>query len=285
MPPKHSLGKGLGAMFPDLLTDMTDRPAFITCGIEELVPNRFQPRQNFRDAEQQRLVQSIRKNGIIQPILARKSEHGYEIIAGERRWRAAQEAGLPEVPVILREATDRDLAEVSLIENLQREDLDPVEEAHAYQTLIATFGLSQEDVSAKVGRDRSTVANTLRLLKLPGEALQALTDKKISAGHGRALLAFESPGEQRRALALILKRNLSVRETENLVQLWKRPVKAGKASQRDPYVMDLEKTLSSSLKAAVTIQQGRKKGSIQIAFQSTDELNRLSRLLMETPLR
>ena len=279
MPPKYSLGKGLGAMFPDLLTDVNNRPAFITCGIEELVPNRFQPRRRFRDAEQSELVQSIRKAGIIQPILVRKADSGYEIIAGERRWRAAQTVGLSKVPVIVREATDRDVAEWSLIENLQREDLDPIEEAQAYQTLMEQFGLSQEDVSSRVGRDRSTVANTVRLLKLPDEARRALTERAISAGHGRALLALDSPADQRRALNLIIRRRLSVRQTESLIRLWKRTPKAGAARRKDPYIADLEKTLSSTLKNAVRIRQGRKKGSIEIAFQDVEELNRLSRLL------
>ncbi len=279
MPPKYSLGKGLGAMFPDLLTDVNNRPAFITCGIEELVPNRFQPRRRFRDAEQSELVQSIRKAGIIQPILVRKADSGYEIIAGERRWRAAQTVGLSKVPVIVREATDRDVAEWSLIENLQREDLDPIEEAQAYQTLMEQFGLSQEDVSSRVGRDRSTVANTVRLLKLPDEARRALTERAISAGHGRALLALDSPADQRRALNLIIRRRLSVRQTESLIRLWKRTPKAGAARRKDPYIADLEKTLSSTLKTAVRIRQGRKKGSIEIAFQDVEELNRLSRLL------
>lgn len=267
-------------MFPDLLTDASNRPAFITCGIEALVPNRFQPRRNFRDTEQHQLVQSIRQNGIVQPILVRRVDEGYEIIAGERRWRAAQKAGLSEVPVIVREATDRDLAEVSLIENLQREDLDPIEEANAYQTLMETFGLSQEEVSSRVGRDRSTVANTVRLLKLPGEARQAIIDRKISAGHGRALLALDTLGEQRRILAQVLKNCLSVRETEALVQRSKRPLPPATAKRKDPYVADLERTLSRTVKSPVKIHQGRKKGYIQIAFQNTEELNRLSRLLL-----
>lgn len=280
MPPKQSLGKGLGAMFPDLLTDTSNRPAYFTCGIEALVPNRFQPRRTFRDAEQRQLVQSIRQNGIVQPILVRRSDEGYEIIAGERRWRAAQEAGLSEVPVIVREATDRDLAEVSLIENLQREDLDPIEEANAYQTLMETFGLSQEEVSSRVGRERSTVANTVRLLKLPGEVRQAIVDRKISAGHGRALLALDTAGEQRRALVQVLKNRLSVRQTEALVQRAKRPVSPNTARRKDPYVQDLERTLSRTVKSPVKIHQGRKKGYIQILFQNTEELNRLSRLLL-----
>ena len=167
MPPKDTLGKGLGAMFPDLLNHIGDRPSFVQCGIEELAPNRFQPRRNFNDDDQRELVASVKKSGIIQPIIVRKADNGYEIIAGERRWRAAQTAGLKEVPIIIRKAEDRDLAELSLIENLQREALNPIEEADAYQTLLNRFSLSQEEISTRVGKDRSTIANTIRLLKLP----------------------------------------------------------------------------------------------------------------------
>ena len=157
MPPKNSLGKGLGAMFPDLLEGFNDRPAFVMCGIEELAPNRFQARRDFNDKQQQPLVSSIKKSGIIQPIIVRKAGAGYEIIAGERRWRAAQQAGLQSVPVIIRAAQDLDVAELSLIENIQREALNPLEEAEAYQTLTGRFGLSQEDLATRVGKDLSLI--------------------------------------------------------------------------------------------------------------------------------
>ncbi|MGZ3608167.1 MAG: ParB/RepB/Spo0J family partition protein, partial [Syntrophales bacterium] len=218
MQPKSSLGKGLGALFPDLLDNVITRPSYIVCGIEELSPNQFQARKDFSDREQKRLVASIKKNGIIQPIVVRRSDSGYEIIAGERRWRAAQEAGLKEVPVIIREAPDEAAAELSLLENLLRENLNPLEEAEAYQTLINKFSLSQEEVSARVGKDRSTVANTLRLLKLPREIRAALINKTISSGHARSILMLDSAGEQIRLLNIITKKALSVRETEGLIQ-------------------------------------------------------------------
>jgi ParB family chromosome partitioning protein len=226
MPPKSSLGKGLGAMFPDLLNDISARPSFIMCGIEELTPNRFQSRKEFSDQEQKRLVTSIKKNGIIQPIVVRRSGSAYEIIAGERRWRAAQEAGLKEVPIIVRDAEDSQAAELSLIENVQREGLNSLDEAEAYRTLMTKFGLSQEELSARVGKDRSTIANTIRLLKLPAEIKKALIDKTISSGHARALLMLDTPGEQIKVLNIILKKTLSVRETESLIQrLKKKPAK------------------------------------------------------------
>jgi ParB family chromosome partitioning protein len=218
MAQKNALGKGLGAMFPDLLNDIGRKTPLATCGIEELRPNRYQPRKDFNDRDQKQLVASIKKSGIIQPIVVRRQNQGYEIIAGERRWRAAQAAGLKDVPIVVREATDREAAEMSLIENIQREELNPLEEADAYVTLMEKFNLSQEDISSQVGKDRSTIANTVRLLKLPAKAKTALVEKKITSGHARCLLAFTSAGEQIKALDLILKKGLNVRETERLIQ-------------------------------------------------------------------
>jgi len=179
MPRKDSLGRGLGALFPDLLNPVGERPALVLCGIEELAPNRFQPRTDFHDEEQNELIASVKANGVIQPIIVRKAEVGYEIIAGERRWRAAQASGLKEVPVIIRKASDREVAEWSLVENIQRASLNPIEEATAYQTLSQKFFLSQEEISHRVGKDRSTINNTMRLLKLPKEIQKDLIDKKI----------------------------------------------------------------------------------------------------------
>ena len=280
MPPKSSLGKGLGAMFPDLLNDVSKRPSFITCGIEELSPNRFQSRKDFSDREQKRLVTSIKKNGIIQPIIVRRSDTGYEIIAGERRWRAAQEAGLKEVPIIVREAPDSEAAELSLIENVQREGLNPLEEADAYQTLINKFGLSQEELSSRVGKDRSTIANTIRLLKLPPEIKKALINRIISSGHARALLMVDTPGEQIKILTLILKKALSVRETESLVKKINKILPEKKTSKKDPFIRDLEKELSSRFMTETNIRQHKNRGAIEIKFTTAEELNRLVKLLI-----
>jgi len=280
MPPKSSLGKGLGAMFPDLLNDISARPSFIMCGIEELTPNRFQSRKEFSDQEQKRLVTSIKKNGIIQPIVVRRSGSVYEIIAGERRWRAAQEAGLKEVPIIVRDAEDSQAAELSLIENVQREGLNSLDEAEAYRMLMTTFGLSQEELSARVGKDRSTIANTIRLLKLPAEIKKSLLEKTISSGHARALLMLDTPGEQIKVLSIILKKALSVRETESLIQrLKKKPAKKS-AAKKDPVLRDLEKELSSLFMTAIQIRRQKNKGSIEIRFNTAEELQRLVALLM-----
>lgn len=282
MPPKNSLGKGLGAMFPDLLEGFNDRPAFVMCGIEELAPNRFQARRDFNDKQQQQLVSSVKKSGIIQPIIVRKAGAGYEIIAGERRWRAAQQAGLQSVPVMIRAAQDLEVAELSLIENIQREALNPIEEAEAYQTLTGRFGLSQEDLAARVGKDRSTIANTLRLLKLPPAVKNALIEKKITTGHARPLLGIDAPKEQLKLLETILKKALSVRDTERLMQNLKKPAAAKNRLKKDPYVMDLERTLSKIMMSRVQIHLNQKKaGRIEIRFNSAEDLNRLVKILME----
>jgi len=282
MAQKNVLGKGLGAIFPDLLNDFDKKKTVFSCGIEELRPNRYQPRKNFNDGTQKQLVASIKSTGIIQPIVVRKFDNGYEIIAGERRWRAAQASGLKDVPIVIREATDMQAAEMSLIENIQREELNPLEEATAYVTLIETFKLSQEEISSRAGKDRSTIANTIRLLKLPAKVKAALVEKKISAGHARCLLACSSMEEQITALALILKKDLNVRETERLIQnAKKRLSEKTPDSKKDRFLNDLEKALASKFMAKVQIKGSAKKGLIEIRYTSMDELNRLSGFILD----
>lgn len=281
MAQKNALGKGLGAIFPDLLNDLDKKAPLSTCGIEELRPNRFQPRKNFNDTEQKKLVASIKTSGIIQPIIVRKIEKGYEIIAGERRWRAAQAAGLKDVPIVVRTATDKDSAELSLIENIQREELNPLEEAAAYVTLTEKFALSQEEISTRVGKDRSTVANTMRLLKLPAKVKAALIDKKISAGHARCLLSCLSVDDQLAALDAIIKKDLNVRETERLIQNLKKRPASKKHVAKDRFLGDLEKAMSSKLITKVKIKGTPKKGTIEVRYNTMDELNRLSGLILD----
>ena len=282
MPQKSSLGKGLGAMFPELLETTSDKSPFILCGIEELFPNRFQARKTFDQQDLADLVASIRESGIIQPIVARKADSGYEIIAGERRWRAAQVIGLKKVPVVLRDVPDVDVALLSIIENLQRADLNPVEEGMAYQNVMKGFGLSQEEVSLKVGKDRSTVANMVRLLRLPQEIKNALTSKTLSAGHARALLALTSDAEQLLAFRQIMKRGLNVRETETLIKRLKKtghpvPVKEKKKNE----ILDLEEALSKTLMTRVYVKSSKKGGVIEIRFHSPKDLDRLVKILLE----
>ncbi|HPD57566.1 MAG TPA: ParB/RepB/Spo0J family partition protein [Smithellaceae bacterium] len=281
MAQKNALGKGLGAIFPDLLNDLDKKASAHTCGIEELHPNRYQPRKTFNDEEQKKLVASIKTSGIIQPIVVRRSGKGYEIIAGERRWRAAQAAGLKDVPIVVREATDREAAEMSLIENIQREELNPLEEAAAYVTLTEKFSLSQEEISTRVGKDRSTVANTMRLLKLPTKIKAALTEKKITAGHARCLLACSSTEEQLSALDAIIKRDLNVRETERLIQKLKKAPADKKRVAKDRFLSDLEKAISKKLQTKVEIKGSPKKGTIEVRYTSMDELNRLSGRILD----
>ena len=281
MPRKDSLGKGLGAMFPDLISHVGYRPSFVMCGIEELCPNRFQPRTDFNDDAQNELIASIKKNGVIQPIIVRKAENGYEIIAGERRWRAAQASGLKEVPVIIRQASDRELAELSLVENIQRESLNPIEEARAYQTLTQEFSLSQEDIALRVGKDRSTIANTIRLLKLPEDIQKDLMDKKLTAGHARALISLDSPEQQIKTAKLIKKGDLNVRKTENLIKNIKKNRQENTKKAQNRYLDDIQNQLSSLLLTPVKIRTGKRSGVIEIKYANQEEMNRLVSLLLE----
>ncbi len=281
MAQKNALGKGLGAMFPDLLNDISNKTPLTVCGIEELRPNRYQPRKNFHEQDQKQLIASIKKSGVIQPIIVRRLDKGYEIIAGERRWRAAQAAGLKDVPVVVREASDMEAAEMSLIENIQREELNPLEEANAYATLMETFRLSQEEISTRVGKDRSTIANTVRLLKLPEKVKVALVEKKISSGHARSLLSLAAADDQDKILALIIKKGLNVRETEKLIQGSKAKQLEKKPVTKDRYLADLERALAAKLMAKVQIRGGSNKGAIEVSFKSMDELNRLAGLILD----
>lgn len=281
MTKRDTLGKGLGAIFSDLIDNSDDKPQFITCGIEELKPNKFQPRKFFDGDEQKKLIESIKKSGIIQPIVVRRIDEGYEIIAGERRWRAAQAARLKDVPIIIMDADDREVAELSLIENIQREDLNPIEEAEAYQNLVNQFNLSQEQISDRTGKDRSTVANSLRLLKLPPSIQKELITKTISSGHARALLSLNSQEEQEGVLKEIVNKGLSVREAESLVKKIKEVVIKKEKPQKSNDIISIETNLSHKLMTKVQISQSQKGGSIQIKFRTIDELNRLIDLIMD----
>ncbi len=281
MAKKNALGKGLGAIFTDLVDDSSGKPTFLMCGIEELSPNRYQPRKEFDGDEENNLVASIKKNGIIQPIIVRKSNSGYEIIAGERRWRAAQAAGLKDVPIIIRDAEDIDIAELSLIENIQREELNPVEEAEAYQTLVSKFKLSQEEISSRVGKDRTTIANFMRLLRLPPEAKDALAKKTISTGHGRSLLSLNSKDQQMATLKEILRKKLSVRETERLVKRLSSPEGKKKKPQKSSNLLDIEGKLARKFMTKVNIRPSKRGGTIEIRFVSNEDLDRLLTIIIK----
>lgn len=273
---KYNLGRGLDALIPK----GDNLEGYIVASINELKPNMFQPRKDFDDETISELASSIKEKGILQPLVVRTISGGYEIIAGERRWRAAQRAGITRVPIIIKEATDREVLELALIENLQREDLNPIEEAVAYQQLIDEFELTHEDVSRQIGKDRSTITNQLRLLKLPEEAKKALIAGDITAGHARAILSIESSAEAREALKAIQKQKLSVRKTEQLIQnISKRKKKDAKPRSDDIYIRQITDELKKSLSTQVRIVGKQGKGKIEIDYYSNEELERLTSIL------
>ncbi len=273
---RQALGKGLGALIPERPQPEPDRKrALQTCGIEEIRPNPLQPRKKFDEAQIEELAESVRQKGILQPLLVRRQGNGFELIAGERRWRAAQKAGVKEVPIIIRDVPEPEVLELSLIENIQRENLNAIEEGEAYRALMEQYQLTQEEVSQKVGKDRTTVTNTLRLLKLPPEIKDSLINGLLSMGHARAFLGLDAPEKQRQALRRVLAEGLSVRQTENLIKRLRvkdRPAPAKKNGDwRHPLAEELQRILGTK----VNIQSRGKRGRIEIEFYSLDELDRL----------
>jgi ParB family chromosome partitioning protein len=249
--------------------------------IEEVFPNRAQPRTRFDDAKLEELAQSIREHGVLEPILVRKRPAGgYEIVAGERRWRAAQRAGLKDVPVFVRELSAERAFEAALVENLQREDLNPIETARAFQRLCDEHGHTQDSIAERVGKDRSTVANALRLLKLPAEVLDLVEQGRLSEGHGRALLGAKDVTAMQKLAREALAKEWSVRETERHARGTMRTTGATKAAGPSANVRDLETKLTHAMGTKVTLADRRGKGQIQIRFASYDELDRLLEKLM-----
>jgi ParB family transcriptional regulator, chromosome partitioning protein len=286
---RPALGKGLSALIPDVPEPLDAPRSWLEIDIDLLEPNDYQPRGRMEDEGLDELAQSIRVNGIIQPIVARRTEgQRYQIIAGERRWRAAQRAGLHRVPVVIKDLgadEKRRRFEMALIENIQRENLNPIEEAQAYRRLVDEFGMTHEDVAAKVGKDRSSVANTLRLLKLPEEVQAEVAAGRLSMGHARAIVALSSDADQRRVARDVLARNLSVRETEAVV---KKATLAGGASsarqdvrKKDVHTRAAEEQLRLLLGTAVEIKRRGKRGIVAIAFANEDELQRIYEYLTE----
>lgn len=276
---RQALGKGLAALIPEKQSaDLEGKRAFHFCGIEEVQPNPFQPRKAFDDEHLQELVGSIREKGILQPLVVRRKGEGYELIAGERRWRAAQKAGIKEVPILIKDVPDSEILELSLIENIQREDLNPIEEAEAFKRLIDHFHLTQEEVSKRVGKDRTSVTNTIRLLRLPPEIRQCLVEGGISMGHARAFLSLEGPEKQRLALKKVLTASLSVRQTESLVKKLRSKGHSAPSKNNqewNPLVEELQRALGTKVK----IVGKRRRGRIEIEFYSPDELDRIIDLL------
>jgi ParB family chromosome partitioning protein len=269
---KPVLGRGLSALLPGK-DDVPRGNIANEVETDRLVPGRFQPRQDFAAEALEGLAASIREQGIVQPIVVVARGEKFEIVAGERRWRAAVQAGLTRVPIVVRERrSDKEMLELSLVENLQREDLNPLEAAAAYARLREEFHLTQEDVARRVGKDRTTIANALRLLKLPSSVREKIRDGSLSAGHARALAALVSADDQERLADEILRRALSVRQTEKRVASFSSEGKVTRERRSDPFTRDAEEKLTRRLKTRVKIARSRRGGKIVISFGSEEEL-------------
>jgi len=279
---RKALGKGLSALIPDKPASQIGQKDEIIYVQSDLIrPNPFQPREDFDNASIEELAQSIKEKGIIQPLLVRRKGDEYELIAGERRLRAAKSLNIKELPILVKDVQDRDSLELALIENIQRQGLNPIEEAHAYQHLMDKFELTQERISEALGKSRATIANTLRLLKLPHEIQQELKNGRISFGHARALLEIEDLNLQRRLVQDVISKGLSVRELENLLRI-RRPRLTKRrigVSLREPLVAAMEEQLQHSLGTKVRISKRKKRGHILIEFYSEEELSRIIKII------
>jgi ParB family chromosome partitioning protein len=271
---KKALGKGLGAFIPDEFSILKDE-RFAELELEEIKPNPFQPRVKFDDQTIEELAQSIKETGIVQPVIVVPEDDHYKIIVGERRWRAAQKAGLRKIPVLIRNIPKDKQLEVSLIENIHREDLNALEVAQAYQRLIDEHGYAQHELADKVGKDRSSVTNYLRLLKLPQEIQDRLADGEISMGHARAMLALEEAATQLYCCRQVIDRGLSVRNTETLVNRLKKKAPRSQRSLADPDLHALQEEMLKLLGTKVLVTGGRNKGVLKIYYFSLDDLNRI----------
>ncbi|MGI6603766.1 MAG: ParB/RepB/Spo0J family partition protein [Firmicutes bacterium] len=277
---KRGLGRGLAALIPE--SEPHEGETIQQVPLREIRPNAHQPRQVFDEEKLAELTESVRTHGVLQPVVLRPVIGGYELVAGERRWRAAQAAGLSAIPAVVRELSDSEMTEVALIENIQREDLNPLEEAAAYERLSQEFGLTQEELARRVGKSRSHIANILRLLNLPPEVQANVSRGTITMGHARALLALPEAALQAQVCRQIIDKGLSVRETENLVrsQLSKKERQKKKEAPANPWLAEMETRLKQTLSTQVRIKQGRRRGKIEIEYYSLEDLERLTALLL-----
>jgi len=271
---KMALGRGLDALIPEKGLEV------LSIDIKKIIPNSEQPRKNFKDDALNELAQSIKERGIIQPVLVSKNRDGsFGLIAGERRWRAASLAGLKKIPAIIKQADDRSTLEIALIENIQREDLNPLEMANAFEHLMVTYKLTQEELSEKLGKERATVANYLRLLKLPDEIKSFLSDGKLTMGHAKAIVAINDRKQQIDLAQKIVDQGLNVRAAETMVKEKKTSPKKTPA-QTDPNIRDIEDRLRQALGTKVRLKHEGKKGKLEIEYYSLDELDRLLDILL-----
>lgn len=297
-PPKKGLGRGLNALIkapgqvpvrgaPAAESDPATGERILRVALDQVVPSPLQPRKRFHDEHLNELVESIREHGLIQPLVVRSVNGRYELIAGERRWRASTMLKLPEVPVILREASDRDVLEMALIENLQREDLDPLEEAEAYARLSREFGLKQEEIAQRVGKNRATVSNVMRLLELDAEVQTLVSRRMLSSGHAKAILGLKTKSEQRLLADIVVRKKLNVRDTEKLVSEMingksSAPKKAAKSKlspQAESYIRQIQDQLRGRYATNVAIQHSDKRGKIEIEYYGNEDLGRILELM------
>lgn len=283
MASNKGLGKGLGALLGDFEEVVQEKSPYRLLPIHKVEPNRNQPRQDFDDEELNELAESITLHGIIQPLTVRELGNGYfQIIAGERRWRAARIAGLDEVPVVVVEADDRKVMELALIENLQRQDLNPMEEAMGYQSLMQEYGMTQEEAAARVGKSRPAVANALRLLSLCPEVMEKVRSGELTAGHARAVLVLKDPKKQQQAAQKIIALGLSVRQAELLCKnMTREVVREPKVTLAVDYIGECEKSLSKHLGRGVKIINGKRKGKFELEFYGQEDLQNLLDALMK----
>ena len=282
---KMALGKGLEALIPGSTSTSNDSPDYLRCDVALIKPNRYQPRQRFADEDMAELAASIRAQGVIQPLLVRKDGTGYELVAGERRLRAAKMAGLAEVPVVIKDVSNAEMLEMSIVENIQRADFNPIEEADAYHRLMTEFGLTQDQAAERVGKSRSAVANFLRLRQLDDAIKTSIVEGDISMGHARALLGLEHPAGRLTAWRTIVSKKLSVRETEQMIRkLNSAPSKPAlrKPNELERHLAALADDLSRYYGTKVTIQRKKKTGTVAIEFYSDEDLDRLLNLLKQT---
>jgi ParB family chromosome partitioning protein len=287
---RKALGKGIGALIPDFEMGVPETEAVsqgsIELLIDEIVPNRQQPRKNFDDEKLEELVQSIKENGILQPIVVQKCEKGYELIVGERRWRASKKAGLKKIPAIIREASSSESLALAIIENIHRHDLNPLEEASAYQRLADELEMTQEAIARKVGKNRATIANFLRLLKLPKSIQEDLSSGRLSMGHARAMLGLESEKNLEILRRNILQNDLNVRQTESQVKILNNSQKSGlrgdnkSGGKKNIFLKNLENEFERTLGTKVEIQYGKKGGKLVISYYSDEDLDRIRDMIV-----
>ena len=277
---RKALGKGLAALLPEAPAATAGEGTLLEVPPDRIDPNPDQPRQTIDEEKLDELSRSMKEQGIVQPLVVRKQGSRYQLIAGERRWRAAQRAGLAVVPIVVREADDQQVLELALVENIQREELNPIEEAVAYRRLVGELGYSQEQVATRVGKDRSTVANMLRLLRLPREVRALIAEQKLSPGHARPLLALADAESQLVIAQEVVSKGLSVREVERKVRAAREETPARPKKKTDPNTREAERQLEALLGTPVRIRrQGKKRGRLEVEFHGEDQLQRIYEIL------